>query len=108
LVAELPLDVFRHARIEPLRLTGLPLEIDLRVAQLPDLVACEVESLEELLLTDLICARLDHRERVGSADNDQVELLVLLHLWERRIDNELAVDDRDPHCPHRAEERHRR
>src|SRR5437660_9755502 len=87
LVAGLPLDLFRHAGIEPLRLAGLALEIDLRVAELPDLVVREVEGFEKLLLADLVRTRLDHGERVGCSDDDQVELLVLLHFRERRIDD---------------------
>ena len=65
LVAELPLDLLRDARIEPLRLAGLTLEIELRLADLLDLLLREVERLEQLLLADLVCTRLDHRERLG-------------------------------------------
>ena len=67
----------------------------------------DLERLEELLLGHLLRACLDHRQAVLGADDDQVEL-GLLGLQERRVDDQVAVDDPHPYGPDRAEERQRR
>ena len=61
-----------------------------------------------VVLGDLVGAGLDHRQRVARADDDQVEVGVLVRLLQRRVDDELAVDPGDANCADRAEERQRR
>ena len=55
----------------------------------------ELERLEELRLGHLVRAGLDHRQALLRADDDQVELALLLDSGERRVDDELAVDQAD-------------
>ena len=52
-------------------------------------------------------ARLDHRDRLGRAADDEVER-GLLQVGQGRIDRERTVDATDADRAHRAEERHRR
>src|SRR5579862_53290 len=107
-VAVLRLEVGREVEIEPLRLADLALEILLRLAELDDLAVREIERLEDRLLGDLVCARLDHRQAVLRADDDEVERR-LLRLLQRRVDDELPVlAAADAHGAHGAEERHGR
>ena len=73
-----------------------------------DLLLGEVERLEQPRLGELVGAGLDHRQAVLRADDDEVEAVVLLHLGERRVDGELAVDQADADGADRALERHRR
>ena len=59
---------------------GLPIfdaQLVLRVAELDDLAVRDLERLEELVLVHLLRARLDHRQAVLRADDDQVEVGVL-------------------------------
>ena len=65
------------------------------------------ECLEHRLLRHLVAARLDHRQRVARPDDDEVEGR-LLHLLERRVDDQLALDPGDAHRADRPEERERR
>ena len=67
-------ELLRELGIEPLRLADLAAELLLHLAELPDLGVREVERLEERLLGDLVRARLDHRQALLRADDDQVEL----------------------------------
>ena len=108
LLAVLVVDLLGDAGVEPLRLAGLVREPLLRLAELHDLLLGEVERLEQPRLGDLVGAGLDHRQAVLRADDDQVEAVVLLHLGQRRVDHELALDEADAHGADRAEERHRR
>ncbi|HTZ04647.1 MAG TPA: hypothetical protein VMB53_02730 [Gaiellaceae bacterium] len=93
--------------VEPLRLAGLAAQVLLRLAELHDLAVCELERLEDLALRDLVGACLDHRQRLGGADDDQVERR-LLELLERRVDDEPVLAAADAHGADRAEERQRR
>ena len=68
----------------------------------------EVERLEQRVLRHLVRAGLDHRQAFLRADDDQVELGLLLGLLQRRVDHELPADQTDPHRADRPEERHRR
>ena len=67
-------DLLGDGRVEPLRLAGLRAELLLRLAELDDLLLREVERLEQRRLGHLVRARLDHRQAVLRADDDQVEL----------------------------------
>ncbi len=96
-----------HRGVEPLRLAGPGAQLLLGGAELPDLRVGEVERLEQLRLGHLVGARLDHRQPLHRADDDQVERALLL-LGERRVDHELALDQADADGADRAEERHRR
>ena len=107
-MAVVPLDVRGEVEIEPLRLARLPAQVLLRLADLHDLAVCELESLEDLLLGDLVRARLDHRQPFLRADDDQVELVVVLALAQGRVDREPALDEADADGADRAEERQRR
>ena len=93
--------------VDPLRLADLARELVDRVADADDLAVGERERLEHRLLGHLVAARLDHRQRVARPDDDEVEG-GLLHLLERRVDDQLALDAADPHGADRAEERQRR
>jgi hypothetical protein len=50
----------------------------------------ELQRHEDRVLGDLVGARLDHRQRVLRADDDQVERRLLL-LLQRRVDDEVAA-----------------
>ena len=76
-VGVLRLDLGGQLGVEPLRLAGLAAELLLRLAELPDLGVRELERLEQRVLGDLVGARLDHRQAVLRADDDQVELAAL-------------------------------
>ena len=89
---------------------GLPdlrLELLLRVADPADLRVGELERFDHLLLGHLACSCLDHRQRVLRADDDEVEGRLLRHR-QRRVDDELAVDQADAHGAHRSHEGQRR
>ena len=86
------LEPLGRRRVEPLRLAGLRAELELRVAELDDLAVGDLERLEELLLGHLLRAGLDHRQAVLRADDDQVELGRPRVSCERRVDDQLAVD----------------
>ena len=107
-VAVRRLDLRSEIGVEPLRLAGLGAELLLRLAEPLDLAVGEVERLEEQRLGHLVGAGLDHREAVLRADDDEVERGLLPVLRHRRVDDELAVDEPDPHCADRPEERERR
>ncbi len=102
------LELGDEIEVEPLRLAGLAAQVLLRLAQLHDLAVRELERLEDLLLGNLVRACLDHRQPVLRADDDQVELAVVLTLAQRRVDDELPVDEPDADGADRAEERQRR
>ena len=97
----------RDRAVDPLGLTGLGGELDLELAQLLDLAVGELERRDQILLGDLLRARLDHGDRLGRAAHDQVERRVL-QVGQRRVDDQPAVDAADAHGAHRAQERHRR
>ena len=103
-----PLEPLGRRRVEPLRLAGLRAQLLLRLAELHDLAMRDLERLEELLLGHLVRAGLDHRQAVLGADDDQVEVGAVLGLLERRVDDELAVDQAHAHGADRPEERQRR
>ena len=67
----------------------------------------DLERLEKAVLVHLVRSGLDHRQALAGADDDQVEVC-LLRLLQRRVDDELALDDRHPDGADRAEERQRR
>ena len=96
-----------HGRVEPLRLAQLRAQLELSVAELHDLAVSDLERLEELVLVHLLRPRLDHGQAVLRSDDDQVEV-GFLDLLQRRVDDEVAVDDAHPHGADRAEERQRR
>ena len=98
----------RQRRVDPLGLSDLSPQLVDRVADALDLAVGELEGLQHRLLGDLVGAGLDHRQRVAGADDDQVEVGVLVRLLERRVDHELAVDPGDANGSDRAEERQRR
>ena len=98
----------RQGRVDPLRLADLRPQVVDHVADALDLGVSELEREQHRLLGDLVGAGLDHRQRVARADDDQVEIRVLVGLLERRVDDELAVDPGDANGAHRAEERQRR
>src|SRR5581483_521629 len=106
-VAVLRLELLRELEVEPLRLAGLAAQVLLRLAQLDDLAVRELERLEERVLRHLVGARLDHRQAVLRADDDQVERR-LLRVLQRRVDDEPALlAAADAHGADRAEERER-
>ncbi len=93
--------------VDPLRLADLTGKLVDRVADADDLGVRERERLEHRLLRHLVAAGLDHRQRLARPDDDEVER-GFLHLLERRVDDELALDPRDAHRADRPEERQRR
>ncbi len=107
-VAVVALDLGGEVEVEPLRLAGLAAQVLLRLAQLHDLAVRELERLEDPVLGHFLAARLHHRQAVLRADDDEVEVRVVLHRAQRRVDDELAVDLADANRAHRAEERQRR
>ena len=107
-VAVRRLELGRQGRVDPLRLADLLAQIVDDVADALDLGVRELERQQHRVLGHLVGAGLDHRQRVARADDDQVEVGVLVRLLERRVDDELAVDPGDAHCADRAEERQRR
>src|SRR5207244_1206237 len=56
--------------VDPLGLSGPGLELDLELAQLLDLAMGELERGDQILLADLLGARLDHRDRLRAAADD--------------------------------------
>ena len=83
---------------------GLPaasLQLDLGRAEAPDLLVGDLEGLEHRLLVDLLGARLDHRDGLVGARDDEVEL-GLLALLQGRVDDELVPDQADADRAHRA------
>ena len=68
----------------------------------------QLERFEQLVLGDLVRAGFDHRQRLLGADDDEIEALVILELWQCRVDGELPVDAADADGADRAEERQRR
>ena len=102
------LDLGGEILVEPLRLAGLAAEILLRLAELADLGVRDLESLEQHVFRNLVGAGLDHRQAVLRADDDEVERGLLPVLLQRRVDDELAVDEPDAHGPDGTEERQRR
>ena len=108
LVAVRLLEPLGRRRVEPLRLAGLRPQLLLCLAELDDLAVSDLERLEQLLLGHLVGAGLDHRQTVLGADDDQVELGRVLGLLERRVDDELAVEQPHADGPDRAEEGQRR
>ena len=90
--------------VEPLRLAGLLRELDLSLAEPLDLLVRELEGLEQLVLRNLGSAGLDHRQSVERADDDQIEGRLLLGLLQRRVDDQLAVDQPHSHRAHRPRE----
>ena len=102
------LDLCDEVEVEPLRLAGLRAQVHLRLAELDDLAVRELERLEDLLLGNLVRARLDHRQPFLRADDDQVELAVVLALAQGRVERQLAFDEADADGADRPEERHRR
>ena len=101
------LEVGLDARVVPLRLAGLLLQLDLSGADALDRLVGHRQRLEDDVLVDLLGAGLDHGDRVRRAADDQVERGVL-HLGQRRVERQLALDDADPDGCDRAEERQRR
>ncbi len=93
--------------VDPLGLSRLRGQLDLQLAQLLDLAVGELEGGDQILFVDLLGARLDHRDRLGAAADDQVESRVL-QVGQRRVHDQPAVDAADAHGANRAEERHRR
>ena len=73
----------------------------------PDLLVGDLERLEHRLLVDLLGAGLDHRDGLGGAGDDQVELR-LLGLLQGRVDDELVAHQADAHGADRAGEGHLR
>ena len=71
-----------------------------------DLAVGELERLDQHVLADLLGAGLDHRDRLGRAADDQVEIR-LLGLGHVRVDHQLAVDAADANGADRAHERQR-
>ena len=71
------LELGRQLRVEPLGLAGLAAQVVLRVAELANLGVRELERLEQHVLGHLVGARLDHRQRVAGADDDEVETRLL-------------------------------
>jgi len=67
----------------------------------------DLECLEDRLLGDLIATGLDHRQAFLRADDDEVEVRLVLHLAQRRVEDELAVDLPDANSAHRPHERER-
>ncbi len=102
------LDLGVEVGVEPLRLAGLRAEILLRLAEAADLAVRELERLEKQILRHLVGAGLDHGQAVLRADDDEVEGGLLPVLLQRRVDDELAVDQPDAHRADRPEERQRR
>ena len=94
--------------VDPLGLADLAPELLLRLAELLDLTVRQLERLEEQLLGHLLGAGLDHRQPFLRADDDEVHLGLLFDLGERGVDDELVVDQADPHGAHRPHERERR
>ena len=74
------------------RLAGLALELNLRGTQLLDRVVGDVERVEDLRLGDLVGAGLDHRDALGGAGHDQVEVGVVEQILLVGVDDEVAVD----------------
>ncbi len=93
--------------VDPLRLADLLAQALEGSADLPDLGVCELERLEDRVLRHLVRPRLDHGQRLSRADDDEVER-GLLHLLERRIEDELALDPADADGADRTEEGKRR
>jgi hypothetical protein len=102
------LDLGSHVRIEPLRLPGLPAQVLLGVAELLDLGVRNLERLEELLFGDLARARLDHRQALVGADDDEVKRRVLFEFGQGRVDDPFVVDEADPHGADGSHEGQRR
>ncbi len=94
----LGVEVVVHARrLElDLRLAGQSLELHLRGAKLLDRVVGDIEGVEDLRLRDLVGAGLDHRDALGGAGDDQVEIGVVEQILLIGIDDEVAVDLADP------------
>ena len=84
------LELRDEVEVEPLRLAGLAAQVLLRLAELHDLAVRELERLEDLLLGNLVRAGLDHRQPFLRADDDQVELAVVLALAQGRVDRRAA------------------
>ena len=93
--------------VDPLRLADLAGQLVDRVADADDLGVRDGERLEHRLLRHLVAAGLDHRQCLARAHDDEVEGR-LLHLLERRVDDQLALDPGDAHRTDRPEERQRR
>src|SRR4029453_15864207 len=102
------LEVGGDVGLEPFGLADLLAKLLLPLADRDDLGVRQLERLEEPLLWDLVAAGLDHRQAVLRADDDQVESVVLLALFERRVEDELVVDQRDANRAHRPDEGQRR
>src|SRR3954470_23140120 len=95
-VAEALLDLAEHGLVDlrdlddRLLLADLLAQLVLRLAQLLDLAVGDVERVEDLLLGDLLGARLDHQDRLLGARDHEVELRVEQRLL-RRVDDEVAL-----------------
>ena len=78
--------------VDPLRLAHLLAEILEDAADLADLGAVrELERLEDRVLRHLVRPGLDHRQRLGGADDDEIERR-LLELLERRVEDQLVLE----------------
>src|SRR5207237_3030900 len=100
----LALDLVRDRPVEPLPPADLPLQVELRLAQLLDLTVRQVERLEQLVLGHLIRTGLDHRQAVERSDHDQIELARVPHVPQRRVYADLPGDHPDPHRTDRTQE----
>ena len=76
-VAMRRLELGREVDVDPLRLADLGAKLLESGADLADLRVCELQSLEDRVLGDLVAAGLDHRERLARADDDEVERRLL-------------------------------
>ena len=66
-----------------------------------------LERLDDLFFGDFLRARFDHHDRVVAARHDQIEPAAAA-LLEGRVDQELAIDQADPHAGDGARERNAR
>ena len=64
-----------------------------------------IERLDHLLFGDFLRARFDHHDGVLAARHNQIETAAA-PLLERRVDQELAIDQSDPHARDAARKRH--
>ena len=100
-------DLGLHALVLPLGLADLGAQVELRLAERLDRRVRGVERLQHDLFGHFLGARLDHRDGVERAADDEVEVR-LLHLRHQRVDLDLPVDAADAHRADRPEEGQRR
>ena len=87
-----------------LLLAGFAREIVDRGDDLFDRRVRRLERPDHLVLAHFLCARFDHHDAVLAARDDEVQHAPLA-LFERRVDEELAVDHADAHAGDRLLER---